>query len=63
MQDRIALAALSVASAVIVAGILYYIAYNEFGASRETIRQEALILAGILGIGLMVIRSVRERSK
>ena len=62
MQERVAFVFLYIASAATVAGTLYYIAYSEFGASRETIRLEALILAAILGIGLMV-RSVRERSK
>ena len=62
MQDSIALVFLYIASAVIVAEVLYYIAYSEFGASRETIRLEAMILAAILGIGLMV-RSVGKRSK
>jgi hypothetical protein len=53
MDERIVLAVLVIACAGIVAGVLYYIAYNELGAPRETIRIEALILAACIGIGLL----------
>jgi len=61
-MDRIVVPLMAVAGAAPTAVVLDYIAHNDFGASHETIRIEALILAAIIGVGLVgsVIREWRK---
>ena len=53
IMDRIVIPFLAVAGAASTAVVLDYIAHNDLGASHETIRIEALILAAIIGVGLV----------
>jgi hypothetical protein len=52
-MDRIIVPILAVAGAALTAVVMGYVAHNDLGASHETIRIEALILAAIIGIGLV----------
>ena len=53
VMDRIIVPFVAVAGAALTAAVLDYIAHNDLGASHETIRVQALILAAIIGIGLV----------
>jgi hypothetical protein len=61
-MDRIILSVLAVAAAAPTALVLDYIAYNDLGAPHETIRMQALILAAIIGLGLLGSFSRKGRS-
>jgi hypothetical protein len=52
-MHRITVPALAGAAAAITAGVLDYIAHNGLGATPQLIRVEALILAAVVGMGLL----------
>jgi hypothetical protein len=52
-MDRITFSVLALVAAALTALVLDYIAHNDLGAPQETIRMQALILAAIIGIGLL----------